>query len=125
MESLFHAQNVGGFPAEMLATVDRDELAGDAGAVEEEPQCGGDVGGVRATAQNGRGALAGEVGLGLPEAPQGGAGADGIDADVRRKGVSFRMRWSIMLTIRPWASGSPVSSVRAGGHCRAKPWVRT
>jgi hypothetical protein len=81
---------------------------------------------------------------GLAGADQGGAGADGVDADMRGKalrgrsgsgpkgpswrwyrsensGVSFRMRWSIMLTIRPWARGSPLWSVVAGGHWGRRP----
>jgi hypothetical protein len=74
LESLFHAQNVGGFPAEMLATVDRDELAGDAGAVEEEPQCGGDVGGFAPRPRTVAARWRAKCGLGLPEARRVGPG---------------------------------------------------
>ena len=69
----------------MLASVNGDELAGDTGAVEEEPQRGGDVARVCAAAKDGGGALAGEVVLSLPRATQGGSGADAVDADVRGK----------------------------------------
>lgn len=68
------AEHIGRPPAEVLAAVHADQLARHARRVEQEPQGRADLGGVRPALQHGRGALAGEMRLGLTCAAQLGPG---------------------------------------------------
>src|SRR6056297_144302 len=68
-------------PAEMLAAIDADKLAGHAGRVQQVAERGGDIALVGPAAKHRRRALAGEMRVALTVTLKRGAGADGVDAD--------------------------------------------
>jgi hypothetical protein len=67
----------------VLPSINADQLPGHAFRIEEIAQRGTDIARVHTPAENGCGALAGEVILALAQALQRRAGPDGIDAQTR------------------------------------------
>ncbi len=139
----------GGFPDQMLTAVDADDLPCD------RRRCRGNnpIAAVMSAGSAPRRRIvaarcAAKCASTLPRAMHGRARADGVHPDCRgealrggpgqgpeahlgdgvgqNSGVSFRMRWSIMLTISALRQGfARSSSIGLAGACAAKAWVRT
>ena len=92
ISGLFNAQHIRRFPGQMLAPINADQLPGDPRRIKEIAQCRRYVTGIYAALQHRGVALSGEMIQRLAGALQGGAGANGVDADMRGKRLRRGLR---------------------------------